>query len=68
MCTAIAEEYLANLKSLGYLAVNSDWIPVRTSKNALLYYLLFASKNPKGNEFWRKITRIGPHGQRKLFR
>jgi three-Cys-motif partner protein len=67
MCTEIAKEYLANLKSLGYLALDSDWIPVRTSKNTLLYYLLFASKHPKGNEFWRKITRIGPHGQRELF-
>jgi hypothetical protein len=33
----------------------------------LLYYLLFASKNPRGNDFWRKIKRIGPHGQRELF-
>jgi len=67
MCKEIADEYLENLKSLGYLAVNSDWIPVRTDQNALLYYLLFASKDPRGNDFWRKITRIDPHGQRHLF-
>ena len=67
VCAEIANEYLDNLGSLGYLAVNSDWIPVRTDQNALLYYLLFASKNPRGNEFWRKIKRIGPHGQRELF-
>jgi len=66
MCTEIANEYLTNLKSLGYLAVNSDWIPVKTDQNTLLYYLLFASKNPRGNDFWRKITKIDPHGQRHL--
>jgi three-Cys-motif partner protein len=66
-CTAIAQEYLTNLRSLGYLAVDSDWIPVKTGQNTLLYYLLFASKNPRGNDFWRKIKRIGPHGQRELF-
>ena len=67
VCAEIAKEYLDNLRSLGYLAVDSDWIPVRTDKNRLLYYLLFASKNPRGNDFWRKIKRIGPHGERGLF-
>lgn len=66
-CAAIAQEFLANLRSIGYLAVDSDWIPVRTDQNTLLYYLLFASKDPRGNDFWRKIKRIGPHGQRELF-
>ncbi len=65
-CREIAQEYLENLQSLGYLAVNSDWIPVRTNQNVLLYYLLFASKHPRGNDFWRKIKRINPHGQREL--
>ncbi len=65
-CREIAQEYLENLQSLGYLAVNSDWIPVRTNQNTLLYYLLFASKHPRGNDFWRKIKRINPHGQREL--
>jgi len=66
VCSEIAKEYLANLGTLGYIAVDSDWIPVRTDKNALLYYLLFASKKPKGNDFWRKIKQIGPYGQREL--
>jgi len=67
MCAEIAKEYLANLGSLGYLAVDSDWVPVKTDQNTLLYYLLFASKHPRGNDLWRKIKRIGPHGQRELF-
>lgn len=65
-CREIAQEYLENLRSLGYLAVDGDWIPVRTDQNALLYYLLFASKHPRGNDFWRKIKRINRHGQREL--
>jgi three-Cys-motif partner protein len=65
-CREIAQEYLENLRSLGYLAVDSDWIPVRTDRNALLYCLLFASKHPTGNDFWRKIKRINLHGQREL--
>lgn len=65
-CRAIAKEYLENLQELGYLAFDSDRIPIRTDRDALLYYLLFASKNPKGTEFWHKISLINPHGQRKL--
>ncbi|HEV2350528.1 MAG TPA: three-Cys-motif partner protein TcmP [Terriglobia bacterium] len=68
MCKQIADEYLENLKGLGYLAVDNELIPVKTDKNALLYYLLFASKDPRGNDFWRKIVRIDSHGQRNLFR
>jgi three-Cys-motif partner protein len=67
MCTEIAKEYLTNLRSLGYIAVDGDWIPVRTDQNTLLYYLLFASKHRRGNDFWRKIKRIDPYGQRHLF-
>lgn len=66
VCSEIAKEFLANLETLGYLAGDSDWISVRTDKNALLYYLLFASKDPRGSDFWHKIGQIGPHGQRKF--
>lgn len=66
-CREIADEYLDNLRSLGYQIVDGSQIPVMTNQNSLLYYLLFASKDPKGNEFWKKIGVINPHGQRKLF-
>jgi three-Cys-motif partner protein len=66
ICAEIATEYLANLRLLGYQAVDRDWIPVKTNRNSLLYYLLFASKDPRGIDFWRKIKLIGPHGQREL--
>ena len=66
-CKQIAEEYLDNLRALGYQVVDGSQIPVKTAQNQLLYYLLFASKDPKGNEFWRKIGVINPSGQRGLF-
>jgi three-Cys-motif partner protein len=66
-CRQIANEYLENLRSLGYQVLDDDQIPVRTTGNSLLYYLIFASKNPKGSEFWKKIGLIDPKGQRKLF-
>lgn len=66
VCREITDEYRENLRGLGYKVVDGDQIPIRAEKNALLYYLLFASKHPRGNEFWRKIGLIDPHGQRKL--
>jgi three-Cys-motif partner protein len=66
VCKEIAKEYLANLSELGYLASDTDRIPVRTDQNALLYYLVFASKDPRGTDFWRKIKRIDARGQRQL--
>ncbi len=66
VCRKIAKEYNENLRKLRYVVIDGDRIPVRTDKNQLLYYLLFASKDPKGNEFWQKIGLINPHGQRRL--
>ncbi len=65
-CRAITKEYLENLQELGYLAFDSDRIPIKTDQDTLLYYLLFASKDPKGTEFWHKIGLINPHGQREF--
>jgi len=35
-------------------------------KNAPLYRLLFASKHPRGNDFWQKVTRRDLHGQARV--
>lgn len=66
VCREITNEYRENLRGLGYQVVDGDQIPIKTEKNALLYYLLFASKDLRGNDFWRKIGQINPHGQRRL--
>lgn len=66
LCREITLEFEDNLRGLGYQTVDRDHIPVKTDLNSLLYYLIFASKHPRGNEFWRKITLISPYGQRKF--
>ena len=65
-CREIVNEYMENLRDLGYLTFSNEIVPVTTSQNTLLYYLLFASKHPRGNDLWRKIGLIGPQGQRKF--
>jgi len=64
--------YKSNLKKLGYMDYKDfelfDSEPVMRSKekNAPLYRLLFASKHPLGNKFWKKVTRRNIYGQTKL--
>ena len=66
VCREITNEFQDNLRGLDYRMIDLDHIPVRTDQNSLLYYLIFASKHPRGNEFWRKITLINPYGQRRF--
>jgi len=54
-----AETYRERLRKLGYL--HTDIRPVRH-----YYYLLFASRNPKGLEFWLKSCEIAPDNQREF--
>lgn len=67
VCKLISDEYRNNLRHLGYQVIDGSQIPIKTHSGALLYYLVFASKHPRGNEFWRKIQVIDAKGQRKLF-
>lgn len=54
------EAYKASFSSLGY-----DHTDLKSVKH--YYHLYFASKHPKGLEFWEKANRIEPDGQRTLF-
>jgi len=54
-----AEIYNERLRKLGYLHTD-----VRSVRH--YYYLLFASKNRKGLEFWLKSCKIAPDNQREL--
>jgi three-Cys-motif partner protein len=55
------------IATLGYPHVTTgDDIQFKNSRQAHLYKLVFASRNPKGYEFWRKIQIIEPTGQRKM--
>jgi len=55
-----ADTYNEQLHKLGY--VHTD---VRSVRH--YYYLLFASRNHKGLEFWLKSCEIAPDNQRELF-
>jgi len=55
------EEYKVNLAKLGF--EHTDMVPVR--RNNFLY-LLYATSNPKGLEFWQKAVHISPYSQYRL--
>ncbi len=59
--------YTERLRNLGYSFVGDSQKIKYWQKNVSLYDLVFASKNPKGAEFWKKITAIQHSGQRTLF-
>lgn len=62
---ALLDAYESGLNAIGYKSTD-DEIIVTTASRRLLYHLVFASKDPKGKEFWRKISRKSAAGQGKL--
>lgn len=59
--------YRRQLEGIGYVFDDTaPAVPVRNSKDAPIYYLLFASKHKRGYDFWRKITKEEETGQRRL--
>ncbi len=64
----LVEFYKRRLESIGYKEVKSaEEVRIRSlSKRVPLYYLLFASKHPLGNKFWKSIAEIEPTGQLRL--
>jgi len=65
----IMEYYRDNLRNIGYVEAKlGDEVLIRSStKNLPLYRLLFASKHPLGDKFWKIAGQIEPSGQRKLW-
>jgi hypothetical protein len=59
--------YKERIKELGYQIVEFKDITIRNTLNAPMYFLLFASKNPRGLYFWKEITKKDPSGQLELF-
>jgi three-Cys-motif partner protein len=63
--------YKGNLRELGYVEVKGDdgnhaEPLMRNIKNAPLYRLLFASKHPLGEKFWREVNKRNVYGQGRL--
>jgi three-Cys-motif partner protein len=59
--------YKERIGKLGYSTVEYTDIPVHNTKKAEMYFLMFASKNPRGLHFWKQITRKDHLGQKELF-
>jgi three-Cys-motif partner protein len=63
----ILDRYIRQLRQLGYETVKNREVAVRSNQhNLLLYFIVLASRHPRGQDFWRKITQIQPSGQRLL--
>jgi three-Cys-motif partner protein len=68
----LIDHYKEKLYQLGYKQVLRDDevgdepLMRNAERNAPLYRLLFASKHPRGNDFWQKVTRRDVHGQARL--
>lgn len=69
----LMEYYLSKLSQFGYSELKRDDevldepLMRNSQKHAPLYRLMFASKHPLGQDFWRKITSRDLHGQKRLF-
>lgn len=54
-------------EKLGYKTVEFKDVGVRNSgRNTLMYFLVFASKHPRGLDFWKKITTKDETGQMEM--
>lgn len=63
---ALRDFYGERLGTLGYeVSVLNE--PMRNRMNAPLYRPLYATKHPRGTDFWKKISAIGPQGEQRLF-
>ena len=61
----LLDAYETRLGKLGYRETH-DLVLVRGPRNVPLYYLVFASKHPRGRDFWDKISLRSPTGQCRL--
>ena len=65
--TVLIDTFQSRLRSrLGYTQFG-DPMSIRNSAGAPIFYLLFASKHPKGLEFWEKSSTRLRSGQRSMF-
>lgn len=55
--------YEANLQKLGYHAIGTYEPSFRGPSNSIIYRLIFASKHPRGADFWKKATSRDRNGQ-----
>lgn len=64
--SALLDLYRQALTDIGYPYVDEANRPMKNSRNAPQYRLVLAGKHPKAVEFFRKVQKIDPRGQRSL--
>jgi three-Cys-motif partner protein len=63
----ILDHFERRLKSVGYSRDNvDDRVLMRNRRGTPMYHLVYASKHPRGQDFWNKATAILASGQRRL--
>ena len=62
---ALLDLYEAQLRSIGY-SVFDDRQQARNRAGASIYHMVFASKDPRGGDFWRKISQRDDVGRARL--
>ena len=67
IASTLLEYYGQQLGLLGYDHIGHIQNTMRNDKGVPLYRLLLASRHPRGKEFFEKIAKIGPWGQREMF-
>ncbi len=61
----LLDAYERGLRSLGYKEIK-DYVLAVNKTNVPLYYLIFASKHPRGADFWDKIAGRSAAGQLRM--
>jgi three-Cys-motif partner protein len=61
------EKLKTNLVAYGYTGKQVRSIPIRNTKGNILYHLVFASKDSKGDSIWNSIVKRESGGQGNLF-
>lgn len=63
----LLDHYANRLKTIGYLGEAYPFeVVVKNTKNVPLYYLVFASRNPRGQDFWKKTIQRTATGMRRM--
>jgi len=63
----LLDAYEKRLGKLGYIPNGiHDFTLIKNTTGVPLYHLVFASKHPRGKDFWNKISQRTPTGQRRM--
>jgi len=56
-----------SLERIGYTGKAVRSMPIKNTKEGVLYHLVFATKDPLGDKIWSSIVQTDARGQRSLF-